>query len=220
MPPPRRPGQHQRGIVRRYALRLLIALVVIVLVAIAVSVTAGFHSTAFVIAELVAITMMVGIDRIGMPIIDRRDRGAAGEEGVGAILDSMASEGWLAIHDIANERGNIDHVVVGPGGIFTIETKSHRGRINAHRVVRWMLKQAYAEAKLIERLAGMRAEPLLVFSNAYLTPAVTRREGVVILPGRMLAGHLRRRRTMLGPAEVATLYEKLLGALSLATETT
>jgi hypothetical protein len=103
--------------------------------------------------------------------------------------------------------------VIGPAGIYTIETKSHRGRISAAKIDSKMLGQAYAEAKTIERITGLRTEPLLVFSNAYLTPAVSRREGVVILPARMLAGHLRRREGNIPAARVAEVYSRLVASL-------
>ncbi|HRW18449.1 MAG TPA: nuclease-related domain-containing protein [Dermatophilaceae bacterium] len=35
---------------------------------------------------------------------------------------------WSVFHDIETEFGNIDHVVVGPGGVFVIDTKSWYGR--------------------------------------------------------------------------------------------
>ena len=112
---------------------------------------------------------------------------------MGKVLDRLRERGWFALHDVQLGRGNIDHVLVGPAGVFTIETKSHCGRLRASAIEVRMLKQAYALAKLIERITGLRADPLLVFSNAYLIPAVTRRDGVLILPARMLAGHLQRR---------------------------
>jgi hypothetical protein len=75
-----------------------------------------------------------------------------------------------AIHDVSPGRGNVDHVVVGPGGVFTIETKSHRGRIRVDRIDGAMLKQAYAQKKLLERVTGLEVEPLLVFTQAWLLP--------------------------------------------------
>jgi hypothetical protein len=129
------------------------------------------------------------------------------------VLDGLRERGWFALHDVQLGRGNIDHVLVGPAGIFTIETKSHRGRLRAAAIDARMLKQAYGEAKLIERITGLRADPLLVFSSAYLTPAVTRRDGVVILPARMLAGHLQRRAGTIPPERVAEVYQRLAAAL-------
>ena len=120
---------------------------------------------------------MLVVERYAQPIIDRWRRGAQGEEYVDAILDGMRDDGWFAIHDVSVGHGNIDHIVIGPAGIFTIETKSHHGRINSDRIESRMLKQAYAEAKLVERITGMKVHPLLVFSRAYLIPAICRRAG-------------------------------------------
>ena len=104
-------------------------------------------------------------------------------------------------------------MLVGPAGIFTVETKSHRGRLRAEAIEARMLKQAYAEAKLIERITGLRADPLLVFSNAYLTPAVTRRDGVVILPARMLARHLQSCGGSIPAKRVNEVYRRLAASL-------
>jgi hypothetical protein len=117
------------------------------------------------------------------------------------------------LHDVHLDRGNIDHVLIGPAGIFTIETKSHRGRLRADRIDRSMLRQAYAEAKVVERITGLRADPLLVFSSAYLIPAISRREGVLILPARMLAGHLERRGGSIATERVKDVYQRLAAAL-------
>ncbi|MBV9336214.1 MAG: NERD domain-containing protein [Solirubrobacterales bacterium] len=48
----------------------------------------------------------------------------------------------------------MDHVLVGPAGIFTIETKSHHGRLRANALDSQVLKPAYAEAKSVERSPG------------------------------------------------------------------
>jgi hypothetical protein len=164
--------------------------------------------------EAAVVLCIVLIDRTASPRVDRWRRGAAGEERVGEVLDGLRERGWFALHDVQLGRGNIDHVLVGPAGIFTIETKSHRGRLRAAAIDARMLKQAYAEAKLIERITGLRADPLLVFSSAYLTPAVTRRHGVVILPARMLGGHLQRRAGAIPPERVNEVYERLAAALT------
>jgi hypothetical protein len=76
-----------------------------------------------------------------------------------------------------------------------------------------MLKQAYAAAKAVERITGVRAVPLLVYTSAYLIPAVTQRRGVVILPSRMLAKHLLKRGGTIPPARVDDLYRRLAAAL-------
>ncbi len=58
-------------------------------------------------------------------------KGAAGEQRVGRILDRMARSGVQTLHDrkFPGSAANIDHVVVAPGGVFTIETKTYDGRL-------------------------------------------------------------------------------------------
>ena len=74
------------------------------------------------------------IEKKGLSIKKRAkdaDRGAIAEEKVAEGLMNLP-EGYQAFHDIAFDGFNIDHVVVGPGGIFLIETKSHSGKVDAN----------------------------------------------------------------------------------------
>jgi hypothetical protein len=151
--------------------------------------------------------------RPAIPVIDRWDRGAEGEEQVAKLLDALVEHGWRPLHDVSFGRGNIDHVLVGPGGLFTIETKSHRGRIKVANIDVAMLKQAYAQRKTLERLMDMPAEALLVFSKGYLDRPVSRQRGVLVLPARMLAGHLARRERKLDADEVERIHSRLCAAL-------
>jgi hypothetical protein len=206
-------GQHARRRVRVLALRTLVMLVAIVVITLVAGIALGWRSLSFVVVEIIAIAAMTLLDKLAFPIIDRWDRGATGEEHVGKILDSLADEGWRPIHDIDTGRGNIDHVVIGPGGVFTVETKSHPGRIRAANVDPAMLRQSYAQCKTLERMTGIQVRPLLVFSRAYLTPAVSQQRGVTVLPARMLAGHLARRGRRLDAGEINRIHSQLRAAL-------
>lgn len=55
--------------------------------------------------------------------------GATGEREVGALLERLP-QGWTVYHAVPVGTGDadIDHVAVGPGGVFAINTKNHRGR--------------------------------------------------------------------------------------------
>jgi hypothetical protein len=205
-------GQHARATQRQYANRALIGIFIAAAVLVIAIATLGVGWIT-VAVEAVVIVALLTIDSLASPIVERWGRGAAGEERVGQILDGLRDSGWYALHDVNLGRGNIDHVLIGPAGIFTIETKSHRGRINTAKIDKQMTRQAYAEGKLIEKITGLRAESLLVFSNAYLTPAITHREGVVILPARMLAGHLQRRTGTIPAARVTEVYTRLATSL-------
>jgi Nuclease-related domain len=134
---------------------------------------------------------------------------------VGGILDGVAAHGWLTVHDASTGRGNIDHIAIGPGGVLTIETKSRHGRISPSRIRQRWLAQAYAERRCLEGLAGVHVDCLLVLSDAYIVgKAVSRRRGVLILPARMLAGHLIRRTPVLTPVQVNERYARIVSALS------
>ncbi|MDD5750925.1 MAG: nuclease-related domain-containing protein [Candidatus Peribacteraceae bacterium] len=54
------------------------------------------------------------------------DLGLIGERYVAERLEELRANGYHIIHDIPCGRMNIDHVLVGPAGVFTIETKMAR----------------------------------------------------------------------------------------------
>lgn len=53
-----------------------------------------------------------------------------GERLTAEELDPLRTQGWNIYHDVPIDRGgregNIDHVAIGPGGVFAIETKMRR----------------------------------------------------------------------------------------------
>jgi hypothetical protein len=53
--------------------------------------------------------------------------GRAGEQQTESALTVLAG-GWHVEHDLPRARGNWDHAVVGPGGVFLLETKHYRAR--------------------------------------------------------------------------------------------
>jgi hypothetical protein len=163
-----------------------------------------------VLAELAALATFL----IVSPQIDRDHgrwlRGAEGEEAVGAVLESLTADGWHVIHDVSFGRGNIDHVVVGPGGVFAVETKSHAGRISLERLDPKMLSQAYAEKKTLEEHTGTEVQPLLVFSRAYLIERPSAiRQGVTVMTARGLPHYFSRRRPTMSVDQARQVYERL-----------
>jgi len=59
------------------------------------------------------------------PTMDRLKMAYQGEQAVGEFLDRLRADGYQVFHDIAGENFNIDHVLIGPTGIYTIETKTY-----------------------------------------------------------------------------------------------
>lgn len=55
----------------------------------------------------------------------RRDQlGLFGELATAEWLNQLAAAGYYVFHDLPGEKGNVDHVAVGPAGVFVIETKA------------------------------------------------------------------------------------------------
>jgi hypothetical protein len=51
-------------------------------------------------------------------------QGRDGEKAVGQYLDVLREKGYRVFHDVVGEGFNIDHVLIGENGIFSIETKT------------------------------------------------------------------------------------------------
>ena len=51
-------------------------------------------------------------------------QGIEGEKAVGQFLERLREQGYQVFHDLVGEGFNVDHVLIGPAGVFTIETKT------------------------------------------------------------------------------------------------
>jgi hypothetical protein len=90
-------------------------------------------------------------------------------------------EGNFVIHDFNSGKGNIDHILIGPKGIFTLETKSHAGKVsfdgkkllrNGRPFEKDFLKQAWAQCYLVREILARWGitdplpEPVILFTRA------------------------------------------------------
>jgi hypothetical protein len=64
--------------------------------------------------------------------------GLEGERAVADTLTALAEDGYRVFHDLPSQQGdgNIDHVLVGPAGVFAIETKTRRKPVGDGRAAR------------------------------------------------------------------------------------
>ena len=60
-------------------------------------------------------------------IIAKWRRGSEGERATAKALKALDRE-WYVRHDLQGRYGNLDHVVVGPGGVFLLDSKNLSGR--------------------------------------------------------------------------------------------
>ena len=151
--------------------------------------------------------------------------GATGEVKVGARLNRLRRHGWRVLHSIPLGRGgDIDHLIIGPGGVFTANTKHHpNARVKVgDRVVfvrgcqvtyigKALREASRVQAALSSALGrAVLVEPLVIIHGASVFGWLPRRpRGVKVLPSRAatwwlrLAGH---GSGHLGKADIEALY--------------
>lgn len=141
--------------------------------------------------------------------------GALGERRVAKRLDALGDE-WTVLHSVPiGERGSdIDHVVVGPPGLFTINTKLHEDAkvwVGSRRMLvngqpTDHLRNARFEAQRVARLmttatgVAMTATPIITIVGAREITFKERPTDVVVLREGELTRWLKRRRPVLEPS--------------------
>lgn len=78
------------------------------------------------------------------------EKGATGERLVAAALSQLPSE-WFVLNDRrwpGRSRANIDHVVVGPSGVFVIDAKNWSGTLTVRNGV--LRQNGYSRAKSVQ----------------------------------------------------------------------
>lgn len=212
-PSARTAGQYARAAVQRLRMRTLVILGTLAVATAILGRAFGLHDVRFLASEVALLASIFVISRYVLPLVERRDRGARGEEQVGALLDGLVGGDWRVIHDATLGRGNVDHILIGPAGVFTIETKSHPGPVRVARVHGGALAQARAQAKAIGRVTGLEVEPMIVFSRAWVDRPLARRKGVRVLPARMLTGYVTKRPPKLTEDQVERAQSLVAAAL-------
>jgi hypothetical protein len=167
---------------------------------------------------LVTAAALVWAVRDGLAGLDAFFKGARGEERVAWVLSGLP-RGFHVFHDLlcGGRSEGIDHVVVGPTGLFAIETKCWSGSVTLEEGVlrvdgglpsRPPLEQARASAAavtsfLAERVGGSPAcVPVVCFASNTFRPGVSVCEGCVVCNVSGLAGVMRERGGHLSADEI------------------
>jgi hypothetical protein len=126
-------------------------------------------------------------------------RGAKGERRTARALRPLLRAGWAVLHDVAipGSRANGDHLLVGPPGVFLVDSKAWHGRItlgpdgsarhDGHPMdgtlatVRW-------EADQLTTALGAPVIPMLCVHDTHLPWSELYAQGIPVLtPGRLVA---------------------------------
>ena len=152
-------------------------------------------------------------------------RGAAGEMVTAALLEKLPRTRWVVLHDLAlpGSRANVDHLVIGPTGVWVVDTKAYRARVVARRrqvLVAGAPMRTSAvcwEAQMVSGVLGVGARPVIAMHAKGLPRRGRRVEGVRVLPATQLVRRLRRgqhlwpRLGRRGVRELGHLAEQSLG---------
>lgn len=148
--------------------------------------------------------------------------GAEGEAYTGRLLEPLEAQGFRILHDrkIPRSRANIDHIVIGPPGIFVVETKSYQGSLQirgdeifvaGRRKNGWIpevqREAAAAETALADEIAahGWTVTPVICVHRADLPWFRSEVQGIRVVSGKDLIARLRKAEPVLTPADVERL---------------
>ena len=151
-------------------------------------------------------------------------RGAGGEVATSAALEALPFRRWNVFHDLAipGSKANIDHLAVGPTGVWIIDTKTTRAvprvglrsiRLGNRRLemdsVRW-------QAQVVSDRLSVKARPIIAlypadeFGKSRLRRRGVTRRGVRVVLVPYLVRRLRRGRRRLGLTEIEQISEAVL----------
>ena len=130
-------------------------------------------------------------------------RGAAGERRTARLLDPLERHGWAVLHDLAvpRSRANIDHLVVGPGGVFVIDSKHYRSRLELDGSGR-LWHGRYPLAPTLRTVDYEADQAAQVPWGKVVT------QGVPVVAAKRLPSMLRQLPAVLGPERVAWLADR------------
>ncbi|HEX5882777.1 MAG TPA: nuclease-related domain-containing protein [Actinomycetota bacterium] len=149
-------------------------------------------------------------------------QGAAGERRTARLLDPLERHGWAVLHDLAvpSSRANLDHLAIGPGGVFVIDSKQYRGRLQLDPSGRlWhgrhplapTLRAVSFEADQAAQVLpdpGVVVVPIVAIHGAQVPWGKVVTDGVPVVAARRLPSLLGGLPPMLGPERVANLADQ------------
>lgn len=150
---------------------------------------------------------------------------ADGEKAVGQFLEKLRSEGFQVFHDVVGDNFNVDHILIGPQGVFTVETKTWNKpknfdarvifdgvgiKVGQYSPDRDVAVQAKAQASWMQRLllesAGrtVSVRPVVLFPGWFVENTSGFGDLWVLEP-KALPAFIRRQPALLGPEDVKLL---------------
>ena len=153
--------------------------------------------------------------------------GAAGERLVAEKLEELTARGWRVLHDVrwpGRPKANLDHVLVGPGGVIVIDAKNWTGNVEVRNGI--LRQNGYSRARETDAALqqGASVSALLEPQHRYLVQTwlcmagqpelqATTTNGVKIQGLGSLTAAMEALPSVLTPDEVETIHSYLKGLL-------
>jgi Nuclease-related domain len=149
-------------------------------------------------------------------------RGAIGERRTARLLEPLERQGWAVLHDLAlpGSRANLDHLVIGPGGVFVIDSKKYRSRLQLDPpgqlrhgrypfapILRGVSFEADQAAQVLPD-PGVAVVPIVAVHGAQVPWGKVVIDDVPVVSARRLPSMLRQLPAVLGPERVAAVADQ------------
>jgi hypothetical protein len=149
-------------------------------------------------------------------------RGAAGERRTARLLAPLERRGWAVLHDltIPGSAANIDHLVIGPGGVLVIDSKQYRRQLQVDRdgmvwhgrhLLVSTLRKTLWEADQADEVLGIADVEVAAIAAVHGTSVpwgCLETDGVTVVAARRLPDLLLALPPVLGPERVAWLADR------------
>lgn len=153
--------------------------------------------------------------------------GAEGERIVAEALAPLSAAGYVLLHDrAAGPKANLDHVVIGPSGVWLVNAKHWSGTVVVDESLRHngrdrrrQLERAADERKLVEELlraSGLSAPVYCVFAFTASAPDPATVNNIVLTPVGALRARIGGAPPVLDPRELDRVAARLVTALPAA----
>lgn len=156
--------------------------------------------------------------------------GRDGERAVAYYLEELRAYGFTVFHDVPSGDANVDHIIIGTKGIFTIETKTmqkpQRGDCkvsvkngfiyaNGNLLPRNPLTQAKAQANwlknfLVEsKFEVKKVWPVVAFPGWFVEPFDWKVENAWVIEPKLLQSKIEKQSDRYSPQQVSAMVSAL-----------
>jgi len=163
------------------------------------------------------------------PELKNINLGIEGEKAVGQFLEKFRVSGYHVFHDLQGDGFNLDHVIIGPAGAFSIETKTlskikndaklqfdgENITVDGNLLVRNPVRQACAQANWLEGVlhdcSGEKVQvwPIVLFPGWFIEHKPRALNQIWVLEPKALETFLSNKKEVLSKEKIDFLSSNL-----------